>query len=244
MHSKIIGVLFIFIIFIDFKNIIKSMKTIIENKVYFITNKNINNNTYVLLNNNSAIIIDISWNYEQVKEFLKQHKVNNVALLITHCHFDHIADVDKLLNEYNELKIYVSKHEAEFLTQVHNNRVFRSPIVIDKKHVHPIENNETLNIFNGCFTIKTIYSPGHSIGSTVYEYENIYFTGDFIFSDAIGRIDLPTSSLDQMVSSIKSFVRTCNQNNMICPGHESFCYAKNLKDNNPEIKQVFDTYGE
>ena len=31
---------------------------------------------------------------------------------------------------------------------------------------------------------------------------------------------------------------------MICPGHESFCYAKNLKDNNPEIKQVFDTYGE
>ncbi|EGZ31637.1 MBL fold metallo-hydrolase [Malacoplasma iowae] len=220
------------------------MKTIIENKVYFVTNQNINNNTYVLLNKNSAIVIDISWNYNEVINFLKNRKIDNLALLITHCHFDHIADIDKLLNEYKDLKIYVSKHEGDFITSKHTNRIFKTPIVVDKKYVHYIEDNETLHIFNDDFIIKTIYSPGHSIGSTVYEYENIYFTGDFIFSDAIGRVDLPTSNIDQMVSSIKRFMKLCNKNYLICPGHESFCYAKNLRENNMEIKQVFDVYGD
>lgn len=220
------------------------MKTIIENKVYFVTNENISNNTYVLLKGDCAVVIDISWNFSEIKEFLKQRKVNKVVLLITHCHFDHIADVDKLLNEFSDLKIYVSKHESNFLTENHNNRIFRSPILIDKKYIYQIEDNQTLNIFNNTFVIKTIYSPGHSIGSTVYEYENIYFTGDFIFSNAIGRIDLPTSNLDQMVNSVKKFIKLCNENYLICPGHEMFCYAKNLKNNNHEIKEVFNIYGE
>ena len=46
-------------------------------------------------------------------------------------------------------------------------------------------------------------TPGHSADSVCILFEDKLFTGDTIFSDCIGRIDLKDSSKDKMIESLE-----------------------------------------
>ena len=57
-------------------------------------------NCYIVSNNNDdALIIDPGDEGDKIISFIKEHKYNVKAILITHYHFDHIGAV-------NELKAY------------------------------------------------------------------------------------------------------------------------------------------
>ena len=53
------------------------------------------------------------------------------------------------------------------------------------------------------FEVEVINSPGHAEDCVCLLIEKNLFTGDTIFSDCIGRIDLKDSSKDQMIESLE-----------------------------------------
>ena len=61
-------------------------------------------NTYVLANENFAILIDAGANLEDILKFTKNKKV--LAVLITHLHFDHIWNLKSIL-DYFDCDVYI-----------------------------------------------------------------------------------------------------------------------------------------
>ena len=73
----------------------------------------IDNNTYILKNEaNECLIIDASASLEEVKTIVADGHV--VGVLLTHGHYDHFVNLDKIINEY-QTKCYISKLELEKL---------------------------------------------------------------------------------------------------------------------------------
>lgn len=71
----------------------------------------------------------------------------------------------------------------------------------------------------GPFNFETIYTPGHTDDSICiyFKEENIMFTGDFLFKDGIGRVDLGGNIIDMQNSLVK--INTYNEKIIIYPGH-------------------------
>ena len=78
------------------------------------------------------------------------------------------------------------------------------------------ENNYDIDGFN----FEVIETPGHTSDSKTYYFKdnNIMFVGDFLFRDGIGRMDLPTGSVNDMKKSL-DMIFTYPSNTIIYPGH-------------------------
>lgn len=138
-------------------------------------------NTYLVSNKKGAILIDAGASPQLIQ---KKYKGAISAIFLTHTHFDHIENLDNLINEYN-CPVYVSKIGVAGL---YNNKINLSKnlIIKDKEHIVPINFNE-INILGE--NIKVYNTPGHSDCSVVYEINNLLFTGDTLFFNTIGRFD-------------------------------------------------------
>ena len=81
-------------------------------------------------------------------------------------------------------------------------------------------NNLSEKSYNiGKFSFDVIYTPGHTNDSICFYFkeENIMFTGDFIFKNAIGRTDLGGNYVDMKKSLNK--IKNYSDNIKIYPGH-------------------------
>ena len=157
-------------------------------------------NTYVLTSNKQAIIIDAGADLEDVKQAVGDRQVQ--AILMTHLHFDHFWYLEEYLSEFNT-NVYIQKgYENKFTDNVLNGSVLiRKEIVknINKTQIKYYENNLKF----GDFECEVIDTAGHSADSVCLLIEENLFTGDTVFADAIGRIDLKDSNKDQMIQSLE-----------------------------------------
>ncbi|MCB4780866.1 MAG: MBL fold metallo-hydrolase, partial [Sulfurovum sp.] len=62
--------------------------------------------------------------------------------------------------------------------------------------------------------------PGHTPGCSVIEIDNIWFSGDFLFQQSIGRWDFPSSSGKEMLESLEKVMKI-EEDYTIYPGHGS-----------------------
>lgn len=112
-----------------------------------------------------------------------------IAIITTHNHFDHVGAL-KALQEYYQIPTY------------------------------NIENLEEKEYQFGSFKFEIIYTKGHADTCiTIYfKQEKVMFTGDFLFKDSIGRIDLDTSNEKDMNISLKK-IKQYPDDITIYPGH-------------------------
>jgi len=69
------------------------------------------------------------------------------------------------------------------------------------KNLNFVNDDEEIEI-NG-HIIKCLYLPGHSVDSMCYLIDDdILFSGDTVFSVAVGRTDLPTANTKQLINSL------------------------------------------
>ena len=157
-------------------------------------------NTYVLTNKKSAIIIDAGADTEDVKKAVGNKKV--LAILMTHLHFDHFWYLDEYLSEFDTCVYIQEGHENKF-----EDCELNGSVLIRKNIQKNIEKNrikfykETLKL--GDFECKVYASSGHSADSVCLLIDDCLFTGDTVFADAIGRIDLKDSDKEKMIESLE-----------------------------------------
>lgn len=79
-------------------------------------------------------------------------------------------------------------------------------------------NNHNSNSFN----YEVIKTPGHTSDSITFYFkdEGMMFTGDFLFFRTIGRCDLETSNIDDMIRSLEK-IKKYPDDIIIFPGHGS-----------------------
>lgn len=72
----------------------------------------------------------------------------------------------------------------------------------------------------GGVSLEVIHTPGHSPGGICLLGEGNLFTGDTLFVGAIGRTDLPGSSIQQFMESIRDRLLTLPGDTVVWPGHD------------------------
>ena len=192
-------------------------------RVNTIVSGKIDNNTYVVTNENKeCIIVDCACELEKILKVIEDCKV--VAVLLTHGHYDHFVNLDKIVNHF-KVKCYVSNLDFEKLYNPKMNysiifNKFFSTKLLEEDFVVLKESVGSFSIEG--FDVSYFLTPGHTNGSLCYLVNNeILFTGDTIFSSSYGRTDLLTGSEEDMKNSL-TFLKEKFCGVKFYPGHGEF----------------------
>ena len=164
-------------------------------------------NCYIVSLNNKQIIIDpgvdaLSW--------IKSNVTNPIAILNTHGHFDHVWSNQEVKDCYN-IPIYCPKDDV-FMLSKDPFEQGTPPSTCDFK----IDHDEIITLLNE--NIQFHFFPGHTPGCSAISIQNHLFTGDFIFSGSIGRVDFPYSNPSDMKNSLNKIL-SWQKDYYIHPGH-------------------------
>jgi len=158
------------------------------------------NNCYVLLSKSTgeSLIVDAPAEPEQVLAEVAGTQVK--ALLITHCHFDHILGYETL-KKATKAPVWVHRSEAAKLS-------------IPPEH--HFEHGERIQF--GAATLEALHVPGHTTGGTSLLWNEQLFSGDVLFPNGPGRTR-NAKDLDQIIESITGKLFVLPDDTVVYPGH-------------------------
>nr|NGX57047.1 putative metallo-hydrolase [Candidatus Anoxychlamydiales bacterium] len=167
-----------------------------------------------------SCVVDPSFgSSNDIISYVKKNNLKLDKILLTHSHYDHIADV-KSLKDQLDPSIYIHKLDSKNLIDPGSDKTF-SMFHIDG--IDPdffIKENDLINI--GDIIFRVIHTPGHTPGGVCYliEKDNILFSGDTLFKGSYGRVDFPGSDKELMIDSLVKLSKL-NPNTTVYPGHGS-----------------------
>lgn len=135
-------------------------------------------------------------------------------------------------DEFEKIDKVISGEVEEILvTHSHQDHIGALKELEDKYQIkHNTFKKET-------FKYEVIKTPGHTSDSLSFYFpeEKVMFTGDFLFANSIGRMDMPTGSRKDMESSLLK-ISKYPLDTVICPGHY---YTSMLGDALDIVKNFF-----
>jgi len=180
-------------------------------------------NCYVLRSSETArdcLIIDPGLGAGKLINFLQEHELNPLAVVLTHGHIDHIAGVAALRTEFPDIRVHIHKLDADMLTEPHTNL---SAMTGGNFSIAPAEFSldEQSIIEQAGVKLSVLHTPGHTPGGICLysEDEGIVFTDDTLFADSIGRTDFPNGNMPQLLEGIRKKLFTLPDETKVYPGH-------------------------
>ena len=207
-------------------------------KVHKIVNLIAFENTYILENDRHVIVVDPGSDWRKIQRKLEEIAKPITAILLTHTHYDHIMSLDKVRDNFANPPVYVAESEASWLYTPTDNlsgldRHSDLEDVILRPAEHFFNYHEDYQLDD--FHFYAVQTPGHSIGgvSIIFPEDQIVVTGDALFRETIGRTDLPTGSMDQLLTSIREELFVLPKDYRVYPGHGNDTTIGHEKNFNP-----------
>ena len=175
-------------------------------------------NSYILNKGQDCIIIDPAFAYEEISKYIDKNNFNVLGILLTHGHFDHIEASDDLASKYR-CKVYISKADLNLALDAKLNgaiKFIKKEITVSKQYLVVFDHEVILKLAD--FMIDILFPQGHSQGSCCFLIDNELFSGDTLFKDGIGRVDLYGGDKNQMDQSLK-YLFSLNDEVVVFPGH-------------------------
>jgi glyoxylase-like metal-dependent hydrolase (beta-lactamase superfamily II) len=103
-----------------------------------------------------------------------------------------------------------------------------------------VAGGETLELAG--LTFDVIFTPGHSPGHVTYAVrgEPALFSGDVLFENSIGRIDLPGGHGPTLMRSIAGLLERFDDDTVVYPGHMGITTLGRERASNPFVLQLAD----
>ncbi|MBD3646525.1 MAG: MBL fold metallo-hydrolase [Pseudomonadales bacterium] len=160
-------------------------------------------------------IVDPAWDIKALMNMLEERDYKLTAALVTHYHPDHIGGsfsghgIEGLseLHEINPVKIYTHKSEADGVKKVSG---------LSDNDLVRVESGDTLKI--GDIEVEFLHTPGHTPGSQCFRVKNTLVSGDTLFINGCGRVDLPGSDTTDMFHSLQKLI-ALPDDTILLPGH-------------------------
>jgi hydroxyacylglutathione hydrolase len=185
-----------------------------------------------------ALVIDPGEEAERILGAIDALGVMVDAILVTHCHFDHIGAV-ALVAKATGAPVYVSEVERPVLADIMSYVPFAGFGPYESYEAdHVLHGGERLSLAG--FEIDVLFTPGHSPGHLTYSIpgECAVFSGDVLFRGSVGRTDLPGGDWETLLGSIRSLVETLPEETVLYPGHMGTTSLGRERETNPFLTEL------
>lgn len=181
-------------------------------------------NCYIVHEENSTdcLIIDPGYEPEIISSYLEEKSLTPEAILLTHCHFDHVGAVKDLAAQY-DCKVFLDKKELAMPPMLTNGPLY---------YTDGYGDGDTLTLAG--ISIQVLETPGHTPGSVCLIMEDTLFSGDTLFAGSCGRTDLPCGDARAMRDSLRRLA-ALSENYRVCPGHGPSSTLNREKKTNPYL---------
>jgi hydroxyacylglutathione hydrolase len=186
----------------------------------------------------SALLVDPGEEAPRILGAVEELGVSVEAILLTHCHFDHVGAVAPVA-EATGAPVYVSEIEKPVLADIMSFVPWPGFGPYESYEAdHTLKGGETLNLAG--LEIEVLYTPGHSPGHLTYSIpaERALFSGDVLFRGSVGRTDLPGGDWGTLLDSIGRLVDTLPADTKVYPGHMGITDLGTERRTNPFLAEL------
>lgn len=213
----------------------KCLYPIVDNDVFAFSMAPIDSKMYCIIRNQRALVIDAVISEEAIS-FLKENEVQDLTIILTHEHIDHICGVNKL-RELLQCNVICSAKCANLIKNSRKNgslyfegmyslRSIDEQQAISKLNLagYVCESDESfdveVNFIWENLKIKCIELPGHSIGGIgIIINEKYIFSGDNFIPNVSTITKLPGGNKKEYEKITKVFFDNLSSGSVIYPGH-------------------------
>jgi glyoxylase-like metal-dependent hydrolase (beta-lactamase superfamily II) len=165
---------------------------------------------------------------EPITDTLREHRLEPVAVLLTHGHFDHTFSVTPVCDG-NDVPAWIHPEDREMLADPLKG-LSREAVAFFGGRLELREPREVRELVDGAeldlagLTMTVDHTPGHTRGSVVFRSDTddggrVMFAGDTLFAGSIGRTDLPGGDHATMLRTLADRVLTLDDDTVVLPGH-------------------------
>ena len=192
----------------------------------------ISENTYFYIDEKSqhGFLIDPGAEGEKLYSIIKENDWKIESILITHGHFDHIGAVDELRQKLS-CKAYGYRGGDQYLLHPHYNlsSFYGEPLVLE--NVFKVKEGDEISLsVNPSFSLKVLYTPGHTKDSCVFYNHEVSFVGDTLFENGIGNTHFPGGDEKVLWESLFEKVFSLPESLIVYPGHGEDTIIKTEKN--------------
>lgn len=181
-------------------------------------------NCYFAINEDTkeTLIVDPGGSADKIISAVEDEKLNPVAILLTHGHFDHASRADELAERFG-IEIYAEEHERETLENTALNLShWEGRSRMRAYHAdHYLKDEQEIDLAG--FHIRVFHTPGHTVGGCCYyfPYHDVVFSGDTLFCGSVGRSDFEGGSSSDLIRGIREKLMPLPDEVTVYPGHNA-----------------------
>ncbi len=199
-----------------------------------------------------ALMIDPGDEHERLLAAAHALGVEIEAILITHCHFDHIGAVAPVARATGAL-VYCPEIERPLLSEIMSWTPPGFGPFESWEPEHTVAGGEHLQLAG--FDIEVLFTPGHSPGHVTYaltptaptapadaaeaaEQAPVLLSGDVLFQGSVGRVDLPGGNWSTLEQSIGTLIERFPPDAVVYPGHMGVTTLGRELQTNPFLAEL------
>jgi len=185
-----------------------------------------------------GLVVDPGEEPERILAAIGEIGIGIDAILLTHCHFDHIGAVAPVAKATGA-PVYCPEIETPLLADI--------MAYIPWPGFGPYESYDADETITGGeklelagFEIDVIFTPGHSPGHVTYSIpgEQAVFSGDVLFQGSIGRTDLPGGHAPTLFESLRNLSENFPPETVVHPGHMGMTTIGAERATNPFLAEL------
>ena len=204
-----------------------------------------------------ALMIDPGEEPQRLLDAAAALGVEIEAILITHCHFDHIGAVAPVARATGA-PVYCPEIELGVLSDIMKWTMPGFGPFESWQAEHTVKGGERLQLAD--MDIEVLFTPGHSPGHVTYAIDRastpgqdsasaqderrssgaqpVLLSGDVLFQGSVGRVDLPGGDWATLERSIGMLTSRFKRDTVVYPGHMGVTTLGREWDTNPFLAEL------
>jgi hydroxyacylglutathione hydrolase len=184
------------------------------------------------------LVVDPGEEAERILLAIEKTGAKVAAILITHCHFDHIGAVAPVAAATGA-PVYCPKIEVPVLADIMSFVPYEGFGPFESYDAdETVAGGETLELAG--LELDVVFTPGHSPGHVSYSVrgEDALFSGDVLFQGSVGRVDLPGGDWPTLLASIGTLLDGHPEETVVHPGHMGLTTLGAERATNPFLAEL------
>src|SRR5687768_6902450 len=185
-----------------------------------------------------ALIVDPGEEADRILAPVEGLGIAVEAILLTHCHFDHIGAVAPVAKATGA-PVYCPEIEVPVLADIMSYVPWPGFGPYESYEAdETVAGGERLDLAG--LEIDVIFTPGHSPGHVTYAIpdHSALFSGDVLFKGSVGRTDLPGGDWGILLESIRGLVEGFPEETTVYPGHMGITTLGAERATNPFLAEL------